>query len=849
MRSSHLLKSLCFASSVWIALYQTAKAEIVNSNTLVDSEPPVFSKIDHLQTSVSGWLSQASTSDSPSLIQITDVQINRTNSGLEIILKTSGGQLPLVSPSVIGNDLITNIPNTVLVLPNSEEFRAVNPSEDVAQVTVSNLPDNQVQVTITGLNEVPVANVRADETELVFDVVVDAGVVADFIEIVVTAQKTPEILQNVPISLTVLTEEEIEDADIISLDGIAGNTPNFTNFSASGSRSFTFYSIRGLSNQNFGSRDPVAFYVDDVPYDYGSFIDLDVPDIEQVEILRGPQNTLYGRSSQAGVVNITTRKPTNELSFNGSVSYGNFDSLDLRAGVSGPIIKDELFYRLSGSYGKRDGFYNNSFVEDEEYDEKSGGTGRVQILWTPSDELEVSFNASVEEYRDGAFPFVPIDDDPFDIELDFNGFNNLNTDSQVLKFVFRQPDFRVTSITTRRFSNQEAFGELDLTVADIFASLSAFESTVWTQEFRIQAPEEEEQFQWIVGGYFESREFDNPDRATIFGNDAAAVFPGTIPGTSNVSSAESQDTTIAVFGQISYRPIEDLTLTAGLRYENTDSRLSNFEQFLRIPGFPDITLASFDDIEENSDALLPRFAINYKLNPNATIYSSISSGYRPGGVNVLASDEDSLVFGAERSLNYELGFKTVWFDNRLGVNLAFFHNPVDNYQVATFDPITLLTNDVFNADVSITGFELEVRATPLEGLDITAGFGFVDSEFNDFIDEATGTNLTGNKIPYVPDFTYNLAIQYRTLSGLLARVELQGIGTTFFDEDNTLKQDPYAVVNARLGYEFDQYGLYLFANNIFDTRYITQAFDVGPGNSAGSFGAPVTYGIQFRGKF
>ena len=145
----------------------------------------------------------------------------------------------------------------------------------------------------------------------------------DTLRIVVTAEKTPEVVQDVPISLTVLTEDELEDADITSLDGIAGNTPNFSSFSATGSRSFAFYSIRGLSNQNFGSRDPVAFYVDDIPYDYGSFIDLDLPDLQQVEILRGPQNTLYGRSSQAGVVNITTRKPTNEFSFNSTVGVGS----------------------------------------------------------------------------------------------------------------------------------------------------------------------------------------------------------------------------------------------------------------------------------------------------------------------------------------------------------------------------------------------------------------------------------------------------------------------------------------------------------------------------------------------
>ncbi|MEM9804009.1 MAG: TonB-dependent receptor [Cyanobacteria bacterium P01_D01_bin.56] len=671
----------------------------------------------------------------------------------------------------------------------------------------------------------------------------------DTLRIVVTAEKTPEVAQDVPISLTVLTEDELEDADITSLDGIAGNTPNFSSFSATGSRSFTFYSIRGLSNQNFGSRDPVAFYVDDVPYDYGSFIDLDLPDLQQVEILRGPQNTLYGRSSQAGVVNIITRKPTNDLSFNGAVSYGSEENLDLRAGVSGPIIEDELFYRLSGSFERRDGFYNNSFLPDEEYDEKSGGTVRGQLRWTPTEEWDISLNASVEDYQDGSFPFVPLDDDPFDIGVDDNGFSSLNTNSQSLKVAYFQPDFRVTSITTRRFSQQVADGDIDLTTLDGGTNGNDFDSTVWTQELRLQSPEDADQLQWIVGGYFESREFDNNGSASVFGDDAPTLFgPTIIPGSSSITTADSRDTTWAAFGQVSYRPIDPLSLTVGLRYENTDSTLSRLDQVFRIPGFPDTPLLAFNDVEQSSDALLPRFAVDYRLSPEATIYGTIARGYRPGGVNILADNEASLRFGAERSWNYEVGVKTTWLDDRLGVNLSLFHNPVTNYQVATFDPFTLFTDSVRNADVSITGLELDVRATPIEGFDLIAGLGLVDAEFTSFTDPNTGVNFDGNNLPYAPEFTYNVAAQYRAPFGLFARLELQGVGKTFFDEGNTLEQDPYAVINTRLGYEFDQSGVYLFANNLFDTRYTVQAFNLGVGQG-GALGIPATYGVQFRSSF
>lgn len=861
MRRLNLLKVLGLAGAAWPLFYQPAKAETGRLASQPDPESPTVNELGHPATSGAEWLTQVPTFEAASPIEITDVQITPTDSGLRLILTTSGEPLSPISPSVVGNALIADIPNAVLTLSGGDDFSVSSPADDIALVTVSNLPDNTVRVAVTGLNQAPIAEISSNETALAFDVVTSVGddpdatetdaFESDDLRIVVTAERTPEDAQDVPISLTVLTPEEIEDADITSLEDISRNAPNFSVFSGTGSRNFTYYSIRGLSNFNFGSRDPIAFYVDDVPYDFGGFVDLDLTDLERVEILRGPQNTLYGRSSQSGVINIITRQPTNEFEFNGAVSYGNFNEFDIRSAISGPIIEDELFYRLSGSYGRRDGFYDNRFLEDEEFDEQSGGTGRAQLLWTPSDDWEISFNAGFDDYRDGAYPFVALDDDPFDIEQDFNGFINLNTDSQALRVTYRQPRFRVTSITTRRFSEQEGAGDLDFSIADVGQSVGGLDSTVFTQELRLQSPEEAEQLQWIVGGYFESREFDNNGAGSVLGEDAALLFPPPFaPGATSLQFADSRGTTLAAFGQASYSPIEPLTLTLGLRYEASDSTLESFEEVLTIPGSPDTTVAAFQDVDQTSEAWLPRFAVDYRLSPNATVYGSITRGYRPGGVNILANNEASLIFDAERSWNYELGAKTEWFGDRLGVNFALFYNPVEDYQVVTIEPITRLPANVSNADVSIWGLELEARATPIDGLDLIAGLGWVDAQFVDFIDESTGTDFDGNRIPYAPNLTYNLAAQYRSDSGIFGRLELQGVGTTFFDEANTLEQEPYAIVNMRLGYELDNYGFYLFANNLFDEEYISQAFSLGPdGSAAGSVGAPRTYGLQVRAKF
>ena len=236
--------------------------------------------------------------------------------------------------------------------------------------------------------------------------------------------------------------------------------------------------------------------------------------------------------------------------------------------------------------------------------------------------------------------------------------------------------------------------------------------------------------------------------------------------------------------------------------------------------------------------------MEYRFSPNLMVYGSIARGYRPSGVNFRPDNAETLTFESERSWNFELGFKSSWLDGRLGINFAAFYNPVKDYQVQEFDSTSFVPVGIANADAYISGFELELRATPIPGLDITAGFGLADAEFTDFPDRP---DRDSNSLPFAPELTYNVGVQYRSPSGIFGRLELTGVGTTFFDEDNTLKQDPYAIVNARLGYEFDNYGIYLYANNLFDTEYLTFASPI-TANPTGLFGTPATFGIQFRAK-
>ena len=723
---------------------------------------------------------------------------------------------------------------TALILAYSAPVEAQNQDADNTTVQISQEPD-------PGLLE----DEETDEEET------DEETEQESLRIIVTAEKTEAPLQQVPLSITVLTADDIENAGIDSLTDIAADTPNFSVLPFGGdSRYFNNYSIRGLSNFNFVSRDSVAFYIDDVPYDYGSFIDVNLLDLDRVEVLRGPQSTLYGRNAQAGVVNIVTQSPSDEFAAKGVASYGNFDALDLQTSINVPLIDDRLFLRLSGGYGNRDGYVDNLFLDDD-LGEQSGGSGRLRLQWLPDEDWEVAVNASFDDHDDGApvlFALGSDDaDDLSDTNQNFDGFSRLNSNTQSLRVAYTQPKFRLTSITSRRFSDQETQFDGDASIIDLAAGVSAFDSTIFSEEIRIQSPTGSKPFQWLLGGYYEFRDFDANGEGIIFGSDAPGIFGS--PAGQDETFADLDQTTLAVFGQVSYQPTEALTLTAGLRHEAVDSSLEDRDRTFTLAdgsaSFPSGT--SFNDIDQDDNVWLPRFALQYQISPEIMAYGSIAKGYRPSGINYRAENDETLTYDKEISWNYEMGLKSSLLDDRLTVNLALFYNDVSNFQVALPDTIGQL-RDIANAEVEILGLELEARAKPVEGLEFIAGLGLIDVEFTEFTNPFTNQSFDGNKLPFAPDLTYNLAVQYRSPSGIFGRLALQGTGTTFFDDANTLDQDSFAIVNARLGYEFDSYGIYLFANNLFDEEYVTNAFAFGSG-TVGSFGAPATYGVQVRGSF
>ncbi len=779
-----------------------------------------------------------------SIVQVTDVQITPTESGLVIRVESQDGQLETPILTKVGNALVAHIPNARLNLPDEASIPMADPATGIALVNVTETPDNQVRIAITGKDTLPIADLVPSERGFMLEVTPGiAGIVEseDAIQITVTAQKRPEEVQDVPLSITVLSSQELEDAQIDSIEDIAQNTPNFLLFPTSPGN-LPAYTIRGLGNNNFLSRDAVGFFVNGVPYDSGLFSDILLTDLERVEVLRGPQNILHGRSSIGGVVNIVTRPPADELELRSAISYGSENLVNVQLSASDALIPDTLGFRISGALNRQDGLVENTFV-DRTVGDRSEAIGLAELYWTPSPDWAISLTGTVRSSDNDGFLNQT---EPFVTEQDEIGFVRLNSNSQALKVTYEHENFQINSITARRFTNFDRQLDADGTSDDLIRFPLDDDTTIWSQEIRVQSPEDTDSFRWLVGGYYEWRNVES--RSGFEYSELGATLLGFPSPGLDLTVFDLEQETFAVFGQIDYQPIDPLTLSVGLRYEANRSRLDRDRSFELADGgtFPTPGL-NLDGEERNYGEVIPRFALEYRFSPNVAAYASATRGYRPGGLNTQTEFVEALEFEEERSWNYELGVKTNWFDNRLRANLSVFINDVDDYQVLLFDE-TFFSGTTANAEVEIRGLELEISATPLDGLDITAGLGLLDDEFTDFTNPLTGEDSSGNRLPFTPEFNYNLAIQYRDPGGLFGRVALQGFGTYFFSDSNQLKQDPFALVNVRLGYEGKGFGVYAFVNNLFEEEYLVSEFP-GFGNTIRSFGDRRTFGLQVRARF
>jgi len=633
-------------------------------------------------------------------------------------------------------------------------------------------------------------------------------------KLTVTAQKVEENIQEVPISISLFDELAIEDRKIESVKDIAPYTANFALFDKSAQLSTP--SIRGISQPiNDAPSSSVSMIIDGVPIFNPDGFDSVLMDIERIEVLKGPQGTLYGKDTQAGAINIITKKPSNELKAKAELELGSDNKKEYSASISGPIIKDKFYFSLAGKHYEKDGFIKNTILggnkNDKEYD-----YGKLQFRYTPNENLEISLISSKRKSNHGDIDllYTPTPNKK-ETTTTTQGHDKSSVQSHALKIAYDTNNYLLESITSHRKINKDLLQSWIYPPMYNFDLIRDNKYKRLSQEFRLS--KKSDSFNWIVGLYGDK-------------DDDLNNYSYEYPTFSYPVEQKIDNDSLGLFFHSDYNITDKLSLISGIRYDKENKSIKQKSTNLNL------------DISNNE--ISPKVSIKYQKDRNNMFYSTISKGYRSGGFNVRTGPTYPKKYDKESLINYEIGAKNILFNNKLIINSTIFYMDIDDMQVNIY-PDSSYNSYVSNAAKGKSkGFEVELNARLSNTLELFGSYGYANVTFENYKD-AKG-NYSGNNNTYAPKYNYNLGLQYRDDKGYFARVDLNGYGKTYFDRENKNERDSYNLINAKLGYETQNYDIYFYGKNIFDKNY--DSINI-YGNSTVVYSAPREIGVQLTYRF
>jgi len=605
-----------------------------------------------------------------------------------------------------------------------------------------------------------------------------------------------QVSQENPSSRTVLNHADLQDAGISNVQDLARHTPGVT-LSDQGSQRFQVNTIRGIGNtvrQDYFN-STLGVYLDGVPLTTAEY-NRRLGDIAQVEILRGPQGTLFGHNAMAGVINLTSRAPTASWQAEASATAGNRGQRGGDVWFSG-TLSPQLTARAFLDYAKRDG-YTRYATAPGSIDGLESFTASGALRYRPDTRMTLALHAAVEHVDQGAYAYQAYDDyrrRRLDIQKP-NAEVRDNRSLTALADINLNDKLQLKSITAWR--DYDVDSEQDLTYNTFIRLFGGGRTSAdedgrqLSQEFRLLG--QSGQIDWLLGGLFLREK-----------TDYRYVFDVPAFGPASLSRYAHTRREVAGFGELTWRVNDALELIAGLRWSRERHRLVNH-------------LGAQPQASYTSTA--PKFVLAYRFLPEKQVYASAIRGVRAGGFNRLTNDP---AYGSESLWSYETGVKTQWLDRRLTLNATVFYIDWQDQQINTqIAPGVVRTNNAGKSHSQ--GVELEAQWQVSPGLDVHAYWGVTQGKYDSFI-SAAGANLKGNKLVNTPNTTAGLALQYRQTVPFLAgaqafmRGEYQHVGAQYFDVENRLKQNAYGVVNLRTGLEYRHVSVTLFVKNLFDQHY------------------------------
>lgn len=653
--------------------------------------------------------------------------------------------------------------------------------------------------------------------------------------VTVTAERRAETAQSVPVAVTALDSEALQSRQIVDVQSLKSVVPNVVIEDVPGGSSSIKLFLRGVGTDNpvFSGDGAVGVYIDDVFIARAIGANFDLYDIDRVEVLRGPQGTLYGRNSSAGALKIQTADPVlDEDVMKAEFGVGNNGQIEAKAAVNAPLVDDKLAARLSVFSSSHDPLQTNLVDGSEAYDKNIHG-GRAKLLWAAAPTVDVLLSADF--VRERALPNVAVsfrdEDLDFDGEPEYRFDGDLLTYESALSDIFQDIDnfglsakvnwalsdtVELTSITAYRDLFFQIRDDVDGTVASRFEPNQRLDNSTFSQEFNLSGGTD--RFDWVTGLYYFEEESDFLWDLTVFANLGAPQ---------NFQFFNQKTEAYALFGQATFDLTDRLSLTGGLRYteETKDFSAEGYIETGPQPvrggdpvGTLDWTFA--DDI--TFDNVSYRLAADFALTDQALVYASYSTGYRSGGFNGGArslAEVSAPPFAEETVDTAEIGLKSDWADGRLRFNATYFVSDFQDLQEASLRAGGFATE---TSDAEINGVEIEAQALVTDGFVLGLQAGTLDGEVDG----------TGQEVKYTPDLTYTLTADWT--QPLANGGELFASASYAYEDEyfiNVENQPEVAVpeheiVDARIGYRLPggRWEIELAARNLFDEAYPTHGF-------------------------
>lgn len=679
--------------------------------------------------------------------------------------------------------------------------------------------------------------------------------------VTVTANKVEENIQDVPQSITVLSGEILEEKGTKGVMDIISQIPNMHSSEMTG----TMINFRGLNQSIFTQNNPVVMYVDGVPVADRTSFNLSMVNIERIEVLRGPQGTLYGKDAIGAVINVITKDPKNVTTGEVGLEYSSYNTQRATVSVSTPVVDDKLYVTVNGEIDKTDGWVTNTKTDDDKAGASEDKKFGVALKYKASDKLTAKLDIKTIDTEDNyAYATGSRETDlnkvkrelREKISIETDNYEKFDIDTQSLNLKYDTDALSINSITTRKTTHTDGLYDGDFISdnpmypdSDGLYQWMDQEREEMTQELRV-SNNAKEGMKWVAGAYFDKEEVIHNRYGWQFANYDPTTYAPTGGASYQDAPSTSNSQTQALFGQTMIPVNDKLEVTLGARAQKIKKDI-DFEMYYLPVGTATTgqTPMSKFKAEKTWNAFLPKLAATYKLNDNLNTYVSISKGYMPGGFNFFSSSGKAESFEPQTSTNYEAGIKGS--GDNITFSASVFRMNITDIHIYKIEQggMMYLTDNAKEAHSQ--GIEFDFTYFPTDTLEISGALGFIDAEYDDY-DAGDGKNLKGERIENTPTHNASFSVAYYAPKGYYARTDVKNAGEVeFFDASakTMRKANGFTSANVKAGYRFDSWDLYGFVTNITNEEHI-QSYQNNPSvGGLATFSEPRKIGFGAKYKF